>query len=82
MSREDVEEFIQDVADGEIEPPGPPDHPICAFCGADLEHGAGVEWDVPGLPGHEATQGTLHFCDEGHKQAHKGGIVEGALDDW
>lgn len=75
MSRDDVEQHIQDVIDGEKAAPGPPDRPSCLWCGELFDHGDGVKWKVPAAPGGDG--GTNHYCTEDCMKQHKQALITG-----
>lgn len=77
MSRDDLEQHIQDVIDRKKKPPGPPGRLSCLQCGKMYDHGEGIKWDVPAPPGGEG--GTNHYCTEECMEQHKQDIIEGNI---
>lgn len=74
MSREDIEEHIESVLDGE-ETVEAKLH--CQNCGSELNGDDYVLWEIGATPAAGLDGSTLHFCDEECLDDHKQGIIHG-----
>ena len=77
MSRDDLEQHIEGVLNGEKESPDladPPDHPFCAHCGEPLAQDEAVAWEIEAGPVSDG--GTNYYCSEEHKEQHIQDLIE------